>query len=126
MSKVFKLGFSIFVGLDIFVISYLGLAQLRFMIFGSGAIPGGGSALDMALFLIPLFVGYLAGDRLFHFLTYNPRKQLPVFKPEITLQASLQPSIWEEKGWDDGEEDHLESPDLARSSSVLSRPENQK
>jgi hypothetical protein len=124
MSKAIKLIISIFVGADIFVVSYLALSQLRHILFGTGDIPGGGSALDMALFLIPLFIGYVSGDRLYYFLTYSERRQaklaagLTKSKPP-TPSASVvattagvasglanpvheeQPSIWQDSNWDD-------------------------
>ena len=114
MPKVVKLLLSIFVGLDIFVVGYFGLSQARFALFGEGQIPGGGSALDMALFLIPLFVGYVAGDRLYYFLTYKERKRVrqqkataPVQshqtdeRPSEPQQTPVGASVWEEGGWDD-------------------------
>lgn len=111
MSKTLKLILSIFVGLDIFVVGWIGLAQLRFMLFGEGAIPGGGSALDMALFLLPAFFGYLAGDRLFYFLTYKERKEKARLRREQEqAKAALTPvaledqaSIWDEAEWQEGE-----------------------
>ena len=118
MAKPVKLLVSIFIGVDIFVFGYLALAQLRLALFGEGQIPGGGSALDMALFLIPLFAGYVAGDRLFHFLTYKERraaKQLhssTVVSPTSTPSPSqkedpdlVPASVWQDRGWDDEEKD---------------------
>src|SRR5688572_17819112 len=88
MGKFLKIIISIFVGLDVFVVAYLGLAQLRLMMFGEGQIPGGGSALDMALFLLPLFLAYIVGDRLFYFLTYTERRATrPTAEPPVTAQA---------------------------------------
>lgn len=116
MNKTVKLLISAFVGLDIFVFSYVVLAQLRLSIFGTGAIPGGGSALDMALFLLPLFVGYVAGDRLYYFLNYKERKQKIEQQHEAERQqreaarkakaatraARPKPSaIWDDAGWDE-------------------------
>ena len=113
MSKTLKLILSIFVGLDIFVVGWIGLAQLRFMLFGEGAIPGGGSALDMALFLLPVFVGYLAGDRLYYFLTYKERKEKARLRREeeqtkaavtpVAVENQSQSSIWDEADWQEGE-----------------------
>ena len=105
MSKPVKLILSIFLGLDIFVAGWLGLANLRFILFGEGAIPGGGSALDMALFLLPAFLGYLAGDRLYYFLTYKERrekKRQQALAQSQTVQAQAA-SAWEEGEWDDNE-----------------------
>ncbi len=105
MSKVIKLLISIFVGLDVFVACYFGLANLRVAMFGQGSIPGGGSAIDMAVFLIPLFIGYVAGDRLFYFLTYKERLETRRQKAAETLQAAKEnpttDSIWEDADWDD-------------------------
>lgn len=120
MAKPIKLVVSVFVGVDIFVFGYLALAQLRLALFGEGQIPGGGSALDMALFLIPVFVGYVAGDRLYHFLTYRERRatqQAPsssVVTPVSTTSpaqeehedsALVSASVWQDRGWDDEEKD---------------------
>ncbi len=111
MSKPLKLILAIFIGVDIFVVSYLALSQLRFMLFGEGQIPGGGSALDMALFLIPIFVAYVAGDRLFYFLTYKERKAAKLQQLATTQEQAAHPqqdsaalvsgSVWQERGWDD-------------------------
>jgi len=105
MSKIVKLAISVFVGIDIFVMGWLGLAQLRFILFGTGAIPGGGSALDMALFLIPIFLGYLAADRLYHFLTYKERRERSGQKLEEakTVTPLNQTAAWDERGWQDQE-----------------------
>jgi hypothetical protein len=115
MSKAIKLIISIFVGADIFVVSYLALSQLRHILFGTGDIPGGGSALDMALFLIPLFIGYVSGDRLYYFLTYSERRQAKLTAGLIKSQSPTpsaiatagvttneeQSSIWQDSNWDD-------------------------
>jgi hypothetical protein len=116
MSKVVKLIISIFVGADIFVVSYLALSQLRHILFGTGDIPGGGSALDMALFLLPLFIGYMAGDRLYYFLTYSERRQAKLATnqkqptPSAVVAAGIaatnptheeRSSIWQDSNWDD-------------------------
>ncbi len=101
MGKIAKLGLSVFVGLDIFVFAYTGLAQIRFMLFGEGAIPGGGSALDMALFLIPLFAGYLAGDRLFHFLNYKNRTKKARLKTLTPAPSPTPKGVWDERAWEE-------------------------
>jgi len=113
MSKVVKLFVSIFVGLDILAVSYFGMANLRVALFGQGEIPGGGSAVDMVFFLIPLFLAYVAADRLFYFLTYKERKEARLKKaselragPETdhettSEEASAKESIWDERGWDE-------------------------
>jgi prolipoprotein diacylglyceryltransferase len=107
MNKVVKLVISIFVGFDIFFACWRGLAELRFALFGEGAIPGGGSALDMALFLIPIFIGYVAGDRLYYFLTYKERREKLRQQREAAKAAGpvLNPnqvaSLWEDGDWQD-------------------------
>ncbi len=121
MAKPLKLFVSIFVGFDLFLVLYFGLSQLRFTLFGEGQIPGGGSALDMALFLIPIFLAYVAGDRLFYFLTYKERKASQLARPptppypalvqpqgeidETERESQAQPvgSVWEERNWDDAQ-----------------------
>lgn len=118
MAKPIKLLVSIFVGVDIFIFSYLTLARLRIALFGEGQIPGGGSALDMALFLIALFVAYVAGDRLYHFLTYKERRSAkkaasPSVTPSSTSSSAPEKkatlvsaaSVWQDRGWDDEEKD---------------------
>jgi hypothetical protein len=113
MSKVVKLLVSIFVGLDILAVSYFGLANLRVALFGKGEIPGGGSAIDMAFFLLPLFVAYVAADRLYYFLTYKERKEAQLKKvselranPETDPETAVEEipataSIWDDRGWDE-------------------------
>ena len=114
MPKLVKLAFSIFIGADIFVLAYLLFSQGRIALFGTGDIPGGGSALDMALFLIPAFIGYVSGDRLYHFLTYNERRQKstqkstaseeqtnPTFPEQGVNQSNDNATIWQDAGWDD-------------------------
>jgi hypothetical protein len=124
MPKLLKLAISIFIGFDLFVLAYLGLAQLRYQVFGQGEVPGIGSAFDMAIFLFPLLMGYVAGDRLYHFLTYRERKaanlrqaaQQPPPGPESPVETGegewelaaganrlLHKSAWEDRGWDDEE-----------------------
>ena len=123
MSKIIKLIVSIFVGIDIFFLGVLGLSQLRVALFGEGQIPGGGSALDMALWLLPLFVAYVAGDRLFYFLTYKERRAARLKLPEVPQKgrddqephedspnegekakaAPVVASVWDEGGWQDDE-----------------------
>ncbi len=116
MPKTLKLIIAIFVGVDIFVFGYLTMSQLRVNLFGEGQIPGAGSAMDMALFLIPLFVAYVAGDRLYHFLTYKERRatrlqatQRPTTSPAKTSVPEQTPalvsgSVWQDQGWDDPRE----------------------
>ncbi len=112
MSKVVKLLLSIFVGLDILAVSYFGLANLRVALFGKGEIPGGGSAIDMAFFLLPLFLAYVAADRLYYFLTYKERKEAQLKKaselsassesdPERVVEKVPTASIWDDRGWDE-------------------------
>lgn len=118
MSKPIKLLLAIFVGLDIFVVGFLGLSNLRITLFGQGQIPGGGSALDMALFLLPLFLGYLAGDRLYYFLNYKERRarlsqpsannSRSLVKPDSARAESpavvgppAARSVWDEGEWDE-------------------------
>ncbi len=110
MSKPLKLFLAIFVGLDVFIAGYFGLAQLRLNIFGEGAIPGGGSALDMALFLLPLFLAYVAADRLYYFLNYSHRqaarlaaqKQAQAAAQDQSLAATAGgQSVWDDDGWED-------------------------
>jgi hypothetical protein len=120
MAKPIKLVVSIFVGIDIFVFGYLALSQLRMALFGEGQIPGGGSALDMALFLIPVFVGYVAGDRLYYFLTYKERRAAKQQQSSTVVTTTSTPnpsqenkedaalvsaSVWQDRGWDDEEKD---------------------
>ena len=92
MPKFLKIAICVFVAADIFVFAYFGLAQLRLNMFGQGAIPGGGSALDMALFLLPLFLAYVAADRLYHFLSYKGRQTAP---QQITTEEVG--SVWEDE-----------------------------
>lgn len=119
MPKLLKLAISIFIGIDLFALGFFGLAQLRYQIFGTGEVPGIGSAFDMAIFLFPALMGYVAGDRLFHFLTYRERqaaklkkaqeappsaKEAPVEGEwELAAGASrlINASVWEDRGWDD-------------------------
>ncbi len=125
MPKLLKLAISIFIGFDLFVLAYLGLAQLRYQVFGQGEVPGIGSAFDMAIFLFPLLMGYVAGDRLYHFLTYQERKAarleqtsrtppLPLEEPAVPGSAEegewemaagatrlIHNSAWDDRGWDD-------------------------
>ncbi|MDB5079596.1 MAG: hypothetical protein JWP00_1520 [Chloroflexi bacterium] len=120
MPKLVKLAVSIFIGVDLFVLGYLGLAQLRYQLFGTNQVPGIGSAFDMAIFLFPALAGYVAGDRLYHFLTLKERKaallkkasELPPATPEpdagegeweLAAGAShlMHGSVWEDRGWDD-------------------------
>jgi hypothetical protein len=124
MPKLLKLAISIFIGFDLFVLAYLGLAQLRYEVFGQAEVPGIGSAFDMAIFLFPLLMGYVAGDRLYHFMTYRERKaarlRQATRKPppaaedpaetaggewELAAGANhlLNNSAWEDRGWDDEE-----------------------
>lgn len=126
MPKLLKLAFSIFVGIDLFALAYFGLAQLRYQLFGTNEVPGIGSAFDMAIFLFPLLLGFIAGNRLFHFLTYPERKAAlaarlkeeaaapppPKDEPkdgewELAAGASRarqgQSSVWEDRGWDEEE-----------------------
>ncbi len=120
MPKLLKLAISIFIGLDLFVLGFYGLAQLRYQLFGTGEVPGIGSAFDMAIFLFPLLIGYVAGDRLYHFLTHRerqaarlklaqetppPPKEEPAGSGDWELAAGssrlLHSSVWEDRGWDD-------------------------
>lgn len=111
-----KLLISVFVGVDVLVVCYWWLAQLRVALFGQGEIPGGGSAFDMAIFLLPLFLGWVAGDRLYYFLTYKERRATrqqpptvsgPAQSTEDTGQdpALVAGSVWDERGWDDNPQD---------------------
>lgn len=125
MSKIVKILLSIFIGLDVFVAGFYLLAQLRVTMFGTGAIPGGGSAIDMAFFLLPLFVAWVAGDRFYFFLTYKERRARrlqnlaesseaqahnledvvkhdpsPDKKPN-TVVSMPAGSIWDERNWDE-------------------------
>lgn len=109
MSKTIKLVISAFVGLDVFVFCWFSLAQLRVSIFGFGDVPDVGAAFDMAIFLFPAFLGFLAGNRLYYFLNYKERrekalqeqqqKQATLKQP--TLMMSDPGSIWEEADWQD-------------------------
>jgi hypothetical protein len=118
MNKAVKLGLAIFFGIDIFVAGFFLLANLRVTLFGMGSIPGGGSAIDMAFFLLPAFAGWVAGDRLYYFLTYKERKAKKLQELETQKSRSetaqndkmdglgekvaVAPgSIWEERDWDD-------------------------
>ncbi|NWJ44552.1 MAG: hypothetical protein HXX08_01605 [Chloroflexi bacterium] len=106
MLKIVKLLVSIFIGLDVFVAAYYGLANLRVAVFGQGAIPGGGSAVDMAIFLLPVLIGYIAGDRLFYFLNYKERKAKWLANKQEQEKAKENnrvkaTGIWEDSGWDD-------------------------
>lgn len=124
MPKLLKLAVSIFVGFDLFALGFFGLAQLRYQLFGTNEVPGIGSAFDMAIFLFPLLLGFIAGNRLFHFLTYPERKAAqaarlkkeaeapppPKEEPaegewELAAGASrtLHGSVWDDRGWDDEE-----------------------
>lgn len=113
MTKFWKIALSVFIGLDIFVFSYMVLSQLRFMIFGQGQIPGGGSAIDMAIFLLPIFLAWVAGDRLYYFLTYKERREKLTTAParsaalaaEVAEEESEETtavggSVWDDDGWD--------------------------
>lgn len=110
--KVGKLLISVFIGLDVLVVCYWWLAQLRVALFGQGEIPGGGSAFDMAIFLIPLFLGWVAGDRLYYFLTYKERRAARVQQAPPPEQPGDRPedpalvagSVWEDRGWDETRE----------------------
>lgn len=106
MSKVWKLAGSVFVAIDVFIFTYLTLSQLRFMIFGQGQIPGGGSAIDMAIFLLPLFLAWVAGDRLYYFLSHKERRsKLPQTSLATeTNSESAAPnasSIWDDDDWEE-------------------------
>lgn len=120
MSKILKAAFSIFVGLDLAVLSFFLLAQLRYQLFGTNEVPGIGSAFDMAIFLLALFIGALAGTRLYYFLTYRERKvarlnqaQTAALLPKVDPAAEdgwelaagskrlMHASVWEDRGWDD-------------------------
>ena len=123
MPKVLKLAISIFVGIDLFALGFFGLAQLRYQLFGTNEVPGIGSAFDMAIFLFPLLFGFVAGNRLYHFLTYPERQRKlqaerlkkeaetpPVEEPaegewELAAGANLSRygSVWDDRGWDDEE-----------------------
>jgi hypothetical protein len=109
-----KLLISVFVGVDVLVVCYWWLAQLRVALFGQGEIPGGGSAFDMAIFLLPLFLGWVAGDRLYYFLTYKERRaarssqvmshEQPDDKDKAEDSAVVAGSVWEDRGWDDSKQ----------------------
>ena len=127
MPKLLKLAVSTFVGIDLFALAFFGLAQLRYQLFGTNEVPGIGSAFDMAIFLFPLLLGFVAGNRLYHFLTYPERKAAlatrlekeeaaapPLAKEaagegewELAAGASRvlhgHGSVWEDSGWDDEE-----------------------
>jgi hypothetical protein len=113
MGKTVKLLVSIFVGLDVSVAAYFGLANLRVAVFGWGSIPGGGSAIDMAFFLIPLLLGWIAGDRFYYFLTYKERKATCLGKSAIAPEKPVVPdavrreeaAIWEDRGWEEPAQD---------------------
>lgn len=136
MSKLIKLVISIFIGADIFVVAYLALSQLRHLMFGTGDIPGGGSALDMALFLLPLFIGYVCGDRLYYFLTYSERRAAKLKATQTLNQAKLETSvkaatsneakssdaIWQDSGWDDSQLETDPSVETAHTASAQTRP----
>ena len=59
---------ALFAAFLVFDLGWVSLILLRYMMYGTGEIPGGGSAVDMAFFLLPLFLAYVAGDRVFAFL----------------------------------------------------------
>jgi hypothetical protein len=115
MSKAVKLALAIFVGLDVFVAGFFLLANLRVAMFGTGSIPGGGSAIDMALFLLAGFGGWVAGDRLYYFLTYKERKAKKLNQSQATIKPAADNhttgqtekvgvapgTIWDERDWDD-------------------------
>jgi hypothetical protein len=125
MPKILKLAVSVFVGVDLFALGFFSLAQLRYQMFGTNEVPGIGSAFDMAIFLFPLLLGFIAGNRLYHFLTYPERKRklqaarlkteaeappLRVEEPaegewELAAGAgfSRYGSVWDDRGWDDEE-----------------------
>ncbi|MBN9392675.1 MAG: hypothetical protein J0I20_31890 [Chloroflexi bacterium] len=126
MPKILKLAVSIFVGIDLFALGFFGLAQLRYQMFGTNEVPGIGSAFDMAIFLFPLLLGFVAGNRLYHFLTY-PERQRKLQAARLKQQseppqvlAEPEPaegewelaagasracygSVWDDRGWDDEE-----------------------
>lgn len=125
MPKLLKLVVSIFVGFDLFVLAYFGLAQLRYQLFGTNEVPGIGSAFDMAIFLFPLLLGFVAGNRLYHFLTYPERKAALAARQKEESSAPPPPqapeegewelaagasrplngrgSVWDDRGWDEEE-----------------------
>jgi len=126
MPKLLKLAGSIFIGIDLFVLAYYGLAQLRYQLFGTNEVPGIGSAFDMAIFLFPLLLGFVAGNRLYHFLTYPERKAAEAARLKEKASAPPPPeeepeegewelaagasrtrpgngSVWDDRGWDDEE-----------------------
>jgi hypothetical protein len=106
MNRFWKLALSLFVAVDVFVFGFLGLSQLRFLIFGQGQIPGGGSAIDMAIFLVPLFLAWVAGDRMYYFLTYKERREAAraeavARQAESAARPPAAASVWDDDGWDD-------------------------
>lgn len=123
MPKILKLAVSIFVGIDLFALGFFGLAQLRYQMFGTNEVPGIGSAFDMAIFLFPLLLGFVAGNRLYHFMTYPERRAAQLKKEaetpppapvkeepaegewELAAGASRARygSVWDDRGWDDEE-----------------------
>ncbi len=128
MNKTIKLATSVFVGLDVFVFCWFSLAQLRVSIFGFADVPDVGAAFDMAIFLFPAFLGFLAGNRLYYFLNYKERrekalqqqleKQQEKLKPP-TLVSSDPGAIWEEADW----QDEKPSPDAAADLSISRKQE---
>jgi hypothetical protein len=106
MTKFWKVALSLFVTVDVFIFGFLGLSQLRFMIFGQGQIPGGGSAIDMAIFLVPIFLAWVAGDRMYYFLNYKERREAAraeaaARQREIIARPPATASVWDDDGWDD-------------------------
>jgi hypothetical protein len=113
MNKAVKLALAIFVGLDVFVAGFFLLANLRVAWFGMGSIPGGGSAIDMAIVLLPAFLGWVTADRLYFFLNYKQRKmrkQQELAEQKLHVEKILEEaemvgvtsvSIWDERDWDE-------------------------
>lgn len=85
MRNLLPLAITIVISLWAFLVLLPGFLALRFYLFKMGPIPGmAGSAVEMAFWLIPLFIATIIGQRVYLWLLSVAKRSVPTDNPDAS------------------------------------------